>query len=211
MVHDINTLQQFEQEIADIYATGDILHPVHLRASEDGAYEKNMIKAFSKIRPKDYFFGYWDSHIACLLKGVPPEELKDAIVRGDSIALCFPKHRILCSGIVGSLMGVAVGTAWAIKRAGLDERVYLYCGDMSAETGIFHESIKYADINNLPLTYIVGNNGVSVLTHTASSWGYKFDTNWSDNIDQQWGNIREIRFDYKNKWPHSGLNFKVKF
>ena len=199
----VEDLQRFEQEIADIYATGAIQHPVHLRSSADGSYERNMIKALSGIRKQDYFFGYWDSHIACLLKGVPEDELKEAIVRGDSIALCFPEHRILCSGIVGSLMGVAVGTAWAIKQAGLDERVYLYSGDMSAQTGIFHEALKYGENFDLPIRFIIGDNGVSVMTDTAKTWN-------SGMIERR-QNLQWFRFDYTNKWPHSGLLQRIKF
>lgn len=204
----VEDIQSFESEIAEIYSTGCIKAPVHLRGSEDGSYERNMIKAMKDIRPQDYFFGYWDSHAACLIKGVSREELKVAIIRGDSIALCFPKHRILCSGIVGSLMGVAVGTAWAIKRAGLDERVYLYCGDMSAETGIYSESYKYACGHDLPITMIIGDNGVSVLTKTEEVW---LRSIYPGEYTDRDGPFEQIRFRYLNKWPHSGLNHKVKF
>lgn len=202
-MHTVESLQRFEQEIADIYATGSIRHPVHLRGSADGKYERSMIKALAGIRKQDYFFGYWDSHIPCLLKGVPEERLKDAIIAGDSIALCFPEYRILCSGIVGSLMGVAVGTAWAIKQAGLDERVYLYSGDMSAETGIFHESIKYATNFDLPITFIIGNNSISVMTDTEQTWGYKEEA--PKDLQQRYS------FFYTNKWPHSGLRERIRF
>ncbi len=144
-----------------------------------------------------------DTGTLIYLKGVPEQELKDAIVRGDSIALCFPEHRILCSGIVGSLMGVAVGVAWAIKRAGLDERVYLYSGDMSAETGIFYESIKYSRNFDLPMTFIIGNNRISVMTNTAETWGCR------ESMDCQYH--KRVSFTYTNKWPHSGLLTRIKF
>lgn len=202
-MHTVESLQRFEQEIADIYATGSIPHPVHLRSSEDGSYENGMLTALATMKKEDYFFGYWDSHIACLLKGVPEDELEAAIVRGDSIALCFPEYRILCSGIVGSLMGVAVGTAWAIKKAGGTERVYLYSGDMSAKTGIFNEAIKYAMYFDLPISFIVGDNGISVMTNTEETWGTQSPAMFSD--------FKYSEFEYKNKWPHSGLKTRIKF
>src|SRR5262245_23067240 len=106
-------LVRFENEIAAIYATGAIRAPVHLRAGREDA----LIAIFrdQQIGPDDYVFGYWDSHELALLKGVPREDLKQAILEGKSISLCFPEHKILCSGIVGSLMAVATGVAWSLK------------------------------------------------------------------------------------------------
>src|SRR5258708_10240064 len=83
------------------------------------------------------------SHYHCLLKGVPPAELKAAILAGHSVSLCFPKYNILCSGIVGGIAPIAVGLAWAIKRRGYDRRVHCFLGDMSAITGIGHEAVTY--------------------------------------------------------------------
>jgi len=133
-------LQNFEKEIADIFATGVIRAPVHLRAGR----EERLIKIFKDhaIGPDDYVFGHWDSHELALLKGVPREEVKQAVLDGKSISLCFPEYKVFCSGIVGSLMGTATGVAWALKRQGKKGKSYIFCGDMSSETGIFHEAVK---------------------------------------------------------------------
>ncbi len=197
-------IQLFEKEIADIFATGTIRAPVHLRSGR----EDQLIKIFHdyKIGDDDYVFGFWDSHELALLKGVPREELKQAIVDGKSISLCFPKYKVLCSGIVGSLMGTAVGAAWAMKQQGKKGRAYLFCGDMSAETGIFHESVKYAHNHDLPVTFIVCDNGVSVMTDTRRVWGssdpWFKGTKYEKNI---------IYFEYQNGYPHSGLGKLIKF
>ena len=197
-------LRNFEKEIADIFATGAIRAPVHLRAGR----EEQLIKIFkdNKIGKNDYVFGYWDSHELALLKGVPRETLKQAIIDGKSISLCFPEYKILCSGIAGSLMGTAVGVAWALKKQGKKGHAYLFCGDMSAETGIFHESVKYAVNFDLPVTFIVCDNGVSVMTNTREVWGcpdpWFKDTKFEKKI---------IYFKYVNEYPHSGLGKLIKF
>ena len=193
-----------EKEIADIFATGAIRAPVHLRAGR----EEQLIKIFkdNKIGKNDYVFGYWDSHELALLKGVPRETLKQAIIDGKSISLCFPEYKILCSGIAGSLMGTGVGVAWALKKQGKKGHAYLFCGDMSAETGIFHESVKYAVNFDLPVTFIVCDNGVSVMTNTREVWGcpdpWFKDTKFEKKI---------IYFKYVNEYPHSGLGKLIKF
>lgn len=197
-------LVSFEKEIADIFATGVIKAPVHLRAGREEA----LIKIFSEydIGDDDYVFGFWDSHELALLKGVPREELKQAIVDGKSISLCFPKYKVLCSGIVGSLMGTATGVAWSLKRQNKKGRAFLFCGDMSAETGIFHEAVKYACHFDLPVVFIVGDNGLSVMTNTREVWGSP--TPWFKGTPYE---KKIIYFQYKNEYPHSGLGWKIKF
>lgn len=197
-------LINFEKEIADIFATGAIRAPVHLR----GGREEQLIKIFQEcgIGPDDYVYGHWDSHELALLKGVPREQVKQAVLDGRSIALSFPEYKVLCSGIVGSLMGVAVGTAWALKREQRPGRVYLFCGDMSSETGIFHEAVKYAWNFDLPVTFVVSDNGLSVMTDTRATWGcpdpWFKDTKYESKI---------IYFKYVNGYPHSGLGRLIKF
>ena len=100
-----------------------------------GGREEKLIEIFrqNRIGIEDYVFGYWDSHELALLKGVPREELKQAIMEGKSISLCFPERKILCSGMVGSLMGTAVGVAWAFNQKQKKGRVFIFCGDMSSD------------------------------------------------------------------------------
>ncbi|HQP09909.1 MAG TPA: thiamine pyrophosphate-dependent enzyme [Candidatus Omnitrophota bacterium] len=197
-------LENFEKEIADIFATGVIRGPVHLRAGR----EERLIKIFKDhgIGPDDYVFGHWDAHELALLKGVPRDQVKQAILEGRSISLCFPEYHVFCSGIVGSLMGAAAGVAWALKRDGKKGKVYIFCGEMSAETGIFHEAVKYACHFDLPVTYVVCDNGLSVMTDTRAVWGspdpWFKDTKFEKKI---------IYFKYKNTYPHSGLGWKIKF
>jgi TPP-dependent pyruvate/acetoin dehydrogenase alpha subunit len=197
-------LENFEKEIAEIFATGVIRAPVHLRAGR----EEQLIKIFKDraIGPGDYVFGHWDSHELALLKGVPREEVKQAVLDGKSISLCFPDHHVFCSGIVGSLMGTAAGVAWALKRDGKKGKVYLFCGEMSSETGIFHEAVKYAFNFDLPVTFVVCDNGLSVMTDTRAVWGSPDP--WFKNTKYE---KKIIYFQYKNTYPHSGLGWKIKF
>ncbi len=108
----------------------------------------------------------WRSHYQCLLKGVPRQELKAEIMAGHSITLCFPRYRVLSSAIVGGIIPIAVGTALGIKRRGERARVHCFMGDMTAETGIAHEAIKYSTNHQLPIRFIVEDNGKSVCTDT---------------------------------------------
>ncbi|MCA9399004.1 MAG: hypothetical protein KC618_04590 [Candidatus Omnitrophica bacterium] len=197
-------LVSFEEDIKENFAQGKIKAPVHLRAGREEA----LIDIFQKhnISNDDYVYGYWDSHELALLKGVPREEVKQAIMEGKSISLCFPQYKILCSGIVGSLMGAAVGTAWSLKNQKKPGRVFIFCGEMSSETGIFHEAVKYAYNYDLPVTFIVCDNGLSVMTDTREVWGDSEP--WFKGTKYE---AKIIYFKYKNAYPHSGIGWKIKF
>lgn len=197
-------LVTFEQEIAHIFATGVIRAPVHLRAGR----EDQLIEIFREenIGDDDYVFGFWDAHELALLKGVPREQVKQAILDGKSISLCFPEYKVLCSGIVGSLMGTATGVAWALKNQGKSGRAFLFCGEMSSETGIFFEAVKYAYNFDLPVKFIVCDNGLSVMTKTREVWGS--EDPWFKATKYE---SKIIYFQYVNGYPHSGLGKLIKF
>lgn len=195
---------KFEQEIAEVFATGAIRAPVHLRSGR----EDELIRIFREenIGDDDHVFGFWDSHELALLKGVPREDVKKAILEGKSISLCFPEHKVLCSGIVGSLMGTATGVAWSLKNQGKKGRAFLFCGEMSSETGIFFEAVKYAYNFDLPVKFIVCDNGVSVMTNTREVWGSQEP--WFKGTKYE---SKIIYFKYVNGYPHSGLGKLIKF
>jgi pyruvate dehydrogenase E1 component alpha subunit len=188
-------LLAFEEDIAQEFAAGKIRAPIHL----GGGNERQLIDIFETIAPDDWVLAGWRSHFHCLLKGVPPAELKAAILAGHSVSLCFPAHKILCSGIVGGIAPIAVGLAWAIKRRGDDRRVHCFLGDMSAESGIVHEAMKYASGHDLPIRWIIEDNGLSVCTDTKESWGTAVHL------------TKVTRYSYTLSRPHVGTGRWVKF
>lgn len=157
----------FEDGLAADFEAGKIAAPLHLA----GGNESALIEIFRGIRPNDWVLGSWRSHLHCLLHGVPPDELRAAIHAGRSIALCFPKQNVLCSAIVGGICPIAVGLAWAIKRRGEDRTVHVFVGDMTARSGIFYESQRYAGGHGLPVKWWIEDNGLSVCTDTQTAWG----------------------------------------
>jgi len=186
----------FEDEIAVLFNAGKIKAPVHLA----GGNEDQLIRIFRGIEPDEWVFSSWRSHYHCLLKGVPRERVTQAICDGRSIALCFPEQRVVSSAIVGGICPIAVGVAWAIKRAGGQQRVFIFIGDMTAETGIYHECAKYAARHGLPIRFIVENNDVSVATDTQSVWGPLV------SADQ-----RPFKYHYDLTRPHVGTGTWVAF
>ena len=141
------TLIAFEKEIADLFNSGKIKAPIHLYHGN----ENHVIKIFKKIRNEDWVFCSWRSHYQCLLKGVPRNEIKKEILAGRSISLCFPKYNIYSSALVGGSIPIAVGLAISLKRSKSKSCVYCFMGEMTSETGIAYECIKYTPLYFLAL------------------------------------------------------------
>jgi TPP-dependent pyruvate/acetoin dehydrogenase alpha subunit len=195
-------LISFEAEIADLFKAKKIRTIIHLYSGG----EDNMLEIFKEVDPQDWVMCSWSSHYQCLLKGVPREELKAEIVAGRSIALCFPEYRIMSSGIVGGILPIAMGVAAGIKRRGGTEKVHCFVGDMTSETGIAHESIKYAENHGLPIVFYVEDNGLSVCTDTKAVWGMEkltFETEYHPQV-------KYSRY-APGRYPHAGAGERVQF
>lgn len=187
-------LIEFENEIIDLYLDAKIRAPVHLCIGS----EEPLIEIFKSIRKQDWIFSHTRWHYHALLKGVPPPIVKKAIVDGAGMHFDSREYRFSTSGILCGQIPIAVGIAMSIKRKGLDEHVHVFVGDMASKMGIMHECCIYSQKQNLPITFVIEDNGLSVDTPTHDIWGYK------DN-----GLIRY--YSYKRKYPHHGVGSWVKF
>ena len=193
-------LREFEMEIFKLFENGEITSPIHLR----GGNEEQLIEIFKSVKRDDYCFFTWASHLECLLKGVPREEVKGAILRNKSICLSFEEHNIVSSAIVGGNAPIAVGAAMGINRGEEEQHVWCFMGDMSYYTGTAQESIRYAETHDLPITFVIADNGISVETPTREVWG-------DDIVDATARSSKCIRYEYKNVFSHAGIGKEVLF
>lgn len=204
-------LRTFEEEVKEIYRKGTIRAPIHLSRGN----EKQVIKIFKSISHLDWCFSTYRSHYHALLKGVPRDQVKEAILEGSSIHLEFPQHRFFTSAIVAGILPIALGVALGIKRRGDSNKVWCFVGDMAARTGSFHECKTYAEGFDLPITFIVECNGKSTNTPTSKVWEYPHDHITSGEIvyaRDYWSNGGVLRYCYDQEgWPHIGIGEWVDF
>ena len=193
---NIEKLIKFEEEIAQIFEAGKIKAPIHLA----GTNEKELFNVFKKIKKNDWIFSTWRNHYHWILSGRSPKELKKQIVEGHSMHV-FDK-RFFTSAIVGGIAPIAVGVAMALKKKNSRSRVWCFLGDMGASTGIAHESIKYAKGHNLPITFVIEDNGLSVRAITKQTWGMNGGT---------FTQAKKVHYIYKRKYPHAGTGKYVMF
>lgn len=194
-----SSLVAFERRIADEFNSAKIRAPIHLH----GGNESQLIKIFSNIAKQDWIFSSWRSHYHCLLKGVREDVLFHDIVQGKSISLLYPEYKIYTSAIVGGIIPIALGTAKALQLNNSDEHVYLFMGEMTSETGAASEAHRYAVNFDLPITFIIEDNGKSVCTNTSEAWG----SSSLSLIDKP----KVLYYSYDLPWPHAGAGTRVQF
>ena len=189
-------LIDYENMIVEHWENAKIRGPVHL----SNGNEEPLIDIFKRIKTTDWVFSTWRSHYHALLKGMDPKFIENEVLAGKSITICNPDEKFYSSAIVGGTLTIALGVAQAIKRDNLGDKVFCFIGDMSFESGIFYEVHKYARNFDLPLYFIVEDNGVSTYTPTDATWNNKRDIP-SD----------VIHYTYKSKYPHYGSGKWIAF
>jgi len=214
-------LISFENWVVDTFNDGQLKSPVHL----SGGNETELIEIFKQIKPTDWVFSTYRSHYHALLHGISEQWLKEWILDNKSIHVMNKEHKFITSAIVGGTLPIALGVAMAIQRNYPDEyieretllvknhlnsaispHVWCFVGDMTAESGEFIHCWKYALHYDLPITFIIEDNGLSTDTKTQEVWGKK-NSEWlwaSSYFPKE--NDKIIYYQYKRVWPHYGTS-----
>ena len=192
----IERLKKFELLVKEKYEKGLIKAPIHL----SGGNEKPLIKIFKKIKKSDWVISNWRSHYHAILHGVPEKEILREIIKGKSMSLNFKKYKFISSSIVAGGIPIALGIAMGIKKNKKKNKVYVFIGDMTFETGVFHECYKYSKNFDLPIKFIVEDNNLSTNTPTNYAWNKKSKI------------FKDISYyKYKRKFPHHGTGNWILF
>jgi len=103
-------------------------------------------------------------------------------------------------GIVGGQTPLGLGLAFAMKYKGIEGSCLCYLGDGAVNQGAFHESLNLAGLWDIPIIYVIENNGYSMGTSQVRSSVYPkeglaaraeaYDIEW-DTI--QGDNLYEVR------------------
>jgi len=202
-------LVAFEKEIEQLFLQKKIHAPIHLsRGNED-----QLIQIFKEIEPYNWVFSTHRNHLHALLHGIDPGWLKQEILNGHSMHIMNAERRFLASSIVGGNIPIAVGVAMGIKRKGENNRVWCFVGDMAAEHGTFYECVKYARNFDLPICFVIEDNGLSTNTPTKVVWGIKDnpDSDGQVKVIEEWNNGKVLYYRYTRECEHVGVGQWVTF
>jgi len=189
-------LIDFEKRVKKVYEAGEIKAPIHL----SGNNEDQLIKIFKNIDKDDWVFSTWRNHYHALLHGFDPEELFNLIKEGSSMGINSVERKFYSSSIVGGILPIALGVAQSIKLKKQTNKVWCFIGDMTFETGVFHECYKFSRNFQLPIEFVVEDNNMSTNSPTDKTWGKK--SKIPDDV---------YYYEYERKYPHHGTGTWVLF
>ncbi len=164
-------IRMIELAIAQEYSKQEMRCPVHLSVGQ----EPIAVGVCSFLNQKDKIFSAHRSHAHYLAKGGSLKKMLSelhgkvtgcSMGMGGSMHLLDQKAGLLAAvPIVGSTIPIGVGYAWMNKLKKIKNKTVIFFGEGATETGVFHESINYAALHEIPVIFVCENNLYSVYTH----------------------------------------------
>ncbi|MEU4775987.1 thiamine pyrophosphate-dependent dehydrogenase E1 component subunit alpha [Micromonospora sp. NPDC023644] len=162
-------IRRVEETLADVYRDEQEMRtPVHFSIGQEAA----AVGVCAALRREDLAYSSHRCHAQYLAKGgdlfAMVAELygkEDGCThgRGGSVHLIDPAAGFgASSAILGEMLSVATGAAWAAAMRGTGEVVATFFGDGAAEEGVFHESLNFAMVRQVPVVFVCENNGYSL-------------------------------------------------
>ena len=166
--HTMLLIRTVELRIAELYAEQEMRCPVHLTVGQEAA----EAGACLALEQRDYVLSHHRSHGHYLAKGGSLKAMMAEIygkasgcakgVGGSMHLIDLEAGFLGAAPIVGSTIPIAVGVALGTKMRKEDRVTMVFLGDGATETGVFHESLNFASLKQLPIVFVCENNLYSV-------------------------------------------------
>ncbi|MGI9383829.1 MAG: thiamine pyrophosphate-dependent dehydrogenase E1 component subunit alpha [Methyloligellaceae bacterium] len=176
----MRTIREFEERLHVDFARGDIPGFVHLYAGEEASATGIM----RHLNDDDRIASTHRGHGHCIAKGVDVKEMMAEIYgkvtgacrgKGGSMHIAdLSKGMMGANGILGAGAPLACGAGLAAKFQGNGGVGISFVGDGASNQGMFLESLNLAAVWNLPVVFIVENNGYA--ESTSVDWAVAVDS-----------------------------------
>jgi pyruvate dehydrogenase E1 component alpha subunit len=168
-------IRRFEQTSLKYYHDGHIGGFLHLYIGQESV----AVGSISLLGEHDHVITAYRDHGHALAVGMGMDECMAELFgkktgcskgKGGSMHYFAPdKNYWGGHGIVGGQTPLGAGLAFALKYKGLKGCCLCYLGDGAINQGAFHEALNLAALWDLPVIYIIENNGYSMGTSQARS------------------------------------------
>lgn len=164
-------IRAVENKLATVYSEQQIRTPMHLCTGQEA-----VPAACSEVLlPGDAVFSGHRSHGHYLSAGGDLFALFSELLGreggccrgvGGSQHLSDPDAGFIASApILAATVPVAVGFSWQLRQRERREVAISFFGDAVVEEGVFHESVAFAALHELPVVFICENNLYSTHSH----------------------------------------------
>ena len=167
-----------EERIAELYPTDNIQSPVHLSIGQ----ETVAVGVCEPLRRTDLLFCSYRSHAFYIAKGGDLPKMFGELYgkqagcaggKGGSMHLAAPEVGLMgASAVVASTIPHAVGAALAARNHKNDQVIVAVFGDGATEEGVYHESLNFAALHELPIVFLCENNGLAVHSRLSERQSY---------------------------------------
>jgi pyruvate dehydrogenase E1 component alpha subunit len=165
----------FEEQSVRAYQQGKIGGFCHTYIGQEAV----AVGTLSVLGPDDHIITGYRDHGHALAVGMGMNELMAELYgkatgcskgKGGSMHYFDPKRNFWGGhGIVGGQTPLGLGIAYALKYQGKKGACLCYLGDGAVNQGAFYESLNMAGLWQVPVIYIIENNGYSMGTSQARS------------------------------------------
>lgn len=143
-------------------------------------HEASGVGSLAALRPSDHVITAYRDHGIALILGMDPKVIMAEMMgkasgssggKGGSMHLASKDHNFWGGyAIVGGHLPLAAGIALEARYRGKDNVTMTYVGDGATNNGYFHEALNMSAIWQLPVIWIIENNGYGMGTevHRAS-------------------------------------------
>ena len=179
ILHQMILIRRFEEKCAESYSLGKIGGFCHLYIGQEAV----GVGAISALRQDDYVLTSYREHGQAIAKGMSPDAVMAELYgkaggcsrgKGGSMHLFDVELGFLGGhAIVGGQIPLATGVAFAAKYKETDQVTLCFFGEAAVNQGAFHESLNIAALFDVPVIYVIENNGYSMGTSQKRSSSYK--------------------------------------
>jgi pyruvate dehydrogenase E1 component alpha subunit len=168
----MRTIRGFEEKLAELVTAGKLAGFLHLYAGEEAV----AVGVCAHLTDRDIVTSTHRGHGHCIAKGVDMRGMM-AELFGRSTGICKGKGGSMhiadldrgmlgANGIVGAGIPLATGAALTAKLKRTGGVAVAFFGDGATNQGQFHEALNMAAVWELPVVYVVENNGYGEATPT---------------------------------------------
>ncbi|MEO0453941.1 MAG: pyruvate dehydrogenase (acetyl-transferring) E1 component subunit alpha [Verrucomicrobiota bacterium] len=178
-LRDMIRIRRFEERSLRAYQQGNIGGFLHLYIGQEAI----AVGSVSVCGENDHLITAYRDHGHGLAVGMNMNECMAELYgkatgcsrgKGGSMHYFAPDKNFWGGhGIVGGQTPLGAGIAYALKYKGIKGSCLCYLGDGAVNQGPFHESLNLAALWDLPVVYIIENNGYSMGTSQKRSSAYQ--------------------------------------
>ena len=179
ILRDIVRIRRFEQAALKQYTAGKMGGFLHLYNGQESV----AVGTISLTGEHDHIITAYRDHGHALAVGMTMNECMAELYgkatgcskgKGGSMHFFAPdKNYWGGHGIVAGQTPLGAGLAYGLKYQGLKGCCLCYLGDGAVNQGAYHESLNLAALFDLPVIYVIENNGYSMGTSQKRSSAFK--------------------------------------